>query len=448
VTVSLFRWVLVLPVILLTACLDVTVTQVQPSPNVVAPPTVTQAANIFPTVTPSPTTALSPSPPAATQPPTQASSRLPQDVSLLWQNAAVTNPIAIGGVIERLGVLTADGEFMWLDGRTGEVVRRTTLWADPAPNATTGDMLVEGSLAIITLRERTTDPDTGLTTQRAKLVVLDGDATVVWELDELTDGRYYTVSISSGTLLIGTAPRGFDDNDIGGYELFTGGRLWRTDDTNLIAPTSEATPTPNPQPVTGYTQIKTAGGLAFALLDNGTGGGLMAFSPNNGDVLWVRQNRSDAPLRRFAIQNLRLYALSEQSILVLDGETGDILLRSAFPPDVQAGIAPFAVVAAVAPAPTATLTRPGIIGFDGSGDIRWHSVIGLRAQSLAAGQDVVWAVLTDFDEGVVALSLLNAADGLELRRIRISENVDAAYEVHVEGRRVYVLGDVLYAFGY
>jgi hypothetical protein len=93
--------------------------------------------------------------------------------------------------------------------------------------------------------------------------------------------------------------------------------------------------------------------------------------------------------------------------------------------------------------------RPGLISLSASrGGLAWHALAGLLADPLALGDEALWTVVKDYDSGQVALSALDPTTGLEQVRIPVSESPEVLYQIVAHGRRVYVLGDSLLAYGY
>ena len=116
----------------------------------------------------------------------------------------------------------------------------------------------------------------------------------------------------------------------------------------------------------------------------------------------------------------------------------------------EAGLAPQPNFVYLAPAQAGDLGfRPGLIALktDGTG-LAWHSLAGLVAAPVAADSEAVWTIVKDYDSGNVWLSGLDPTTGLEQIRVPISRTPDEMYTLVPYNRRVYVLGESLFSFGY
>ena len=102
------------------------------------------------------------------------------------------------------------------------------------------------------------------------------------------------------------------------------------------------------------------------------------------------------------------------------------------------------------PAPTAEFGyRPGIIGVSiTDGTPLWQTLDGLLASSLARGDDTLWVLVKDYDQGQVSLSAIEPSSGTEVVRLPAGDHPEQFYRLVVQERRAYVLGTDLKVFGY
>jgi outer membrane protein assembly factor BamB len=153
---------------------------------------------------------------------------------------------------------------------------------------------------------------------------------------------------------------------------------------------------------------------------------------------------------RIALGEDSVYVLNVNRLLALDPATGAVQWADDLQAAPEAGLASRDGLVYLAPSPTAEMGfRPGLISLSASrGGLAWHALAGLLADPLALGDEALWTVVKDYDSGQVALSALDPTTGLEQVRIPVSESPEVLYQIVAHGRRVYVLGDSLLAYGY
>ncbi|MGF1504834.1 MAG: PQQ-binding-like beta-propeller repeat protein [Anaerolineae bacterium] len=402
-----------------------------------------------------------PAPPAPTVPPTEAPAVTlpvpsltpePDDTGLLWETEQVAQPVLIDDAGERLAVVDTVGRFSWIETRTGQVRGGGLLLENPPGGVLTGDLIAEGSIAVITLTDRGTQTE-------SRLVVVDGSGTIIWQLPPLTGGRTYVAELAPGVVLVGIQPRGSAENALTAYELFTGSALWSvSDDYRPLPPlpptpagTGTPTATPFPTPPTaperaesGFRALAAGESAVYTLIDDGLGGAAAALDLDTETWLWRVPLRSD--LRSLRLVDERLYARGPDTIGTLSRLDGQTLWALDLRTDallVHDGIA------AVVPTPTPQRSRPGLLGLDAeTGNLVWHSLIGLVVETVAADNELIWAVVKDFDEGLVYLSALDIATGLEQARLPLSGSPAVPYQAVAAGSRVFVIGETVAAFSY
>ncbi len=421
--------------ILLAAC-DMTIPTQEANPLLVTLPVATPALL-------TPTQAASPTPLPATSTPTAVPIVAPtppvQGVAatrLLWQWGEVAQPTALAATGNRLAVLVSDGRFVWLDASSGRVEASAFLWQGILEGETLGEVYTDGQVAVVASREISPDPSTGLAGSRARLIVFGPQAQELWSLPEIADQRFYSAALSTGAAIVGMWPHGFEDNTLAAYELMTGRRLWE------VRPAEDER--------FGYAQILHTGTRLYVLLDGPQGGGVACHDLRTGDLLWQWSDMEGGRSDRIVLDRNSLFALGVAGVVALDPITGAVGWEVSFNADPEAGAVAADGLVVLAPAPTVELGfRPGLIGLEAlSGQLAWHSLNGLLANPLAIGDGIAWTIVKDFDAGVVSLSGLELSTGLEQVRVAVNSRPDLLYQLVAHSRRVYVLSDVLQAYGY
>ncbi len=354
---------------------------------------------------------------------------------LLWEWREVARPSALAASGSRLAVIIADGRFAWLDANTGLVQSSSFLWPGILQGESWGEVYVDelGTIAVAAIREQSINPQTGLADSRARLAAYDSEAGERWSLPELGPQHFYSAALTSISVVVGKWPQGFRDNTLAAYELYTGEKLWEIGD-----------------PETGYEQIVHDGNRLYVLLDNDAGGAVAAFDLRTGEELWRWFDPEVLRPDRITLGESGIYLLNVNRLLALDPATGETKWSADLHTAPEAGLAARGNLVYLVPSPAAEMGfRPGLISLyaDGSG-LAWHALAGLLADPLALGDEALWTVVKDYDTGLVALSGLDPETGLERVRVPSDQNPAVLYQLVAHGRRVYVLGDSLLAYGY
>jgi outer membrane protein assembly factor BamB len=356
--------------------------------------------------------------------------------SLVWEWDQATRPTALAATSSRLAVITADGRFAWVNLQTGKAEIISYLWEGLLQGDSTGEIESDGLLAVVSVKQTSISTRTGLTESRARLAVYDSSGNQLWGLPEMTRQQYYSGTLASGPGLViaGRWPVGTEATYLAAYELFTGQRLWRTSERN-----------------TGYRQLVHDGTRLFALLTDPNGGGVAAYDLRTGESLWRWSDAAVQEPVKIVLADGVIYALSQGAIAALDAVTGQIKWIAGFEAAKEAGLAVKGEGVFLSPAPSAqTGFRPGVVSLDTAtgAKLRWLSLAGLNADQVATGEEYLWAVIKDYDNGVVYLSALEPDTGLERKRLQISLTPETLYQLVALDKRIYVLGDSLLAYGY
>ncbi|GAB4473714.1 MAG: hypothetical protein Kow00124_12930 [Anaerolineae bacterium] len=416
---------------LLTGC-EAAIPTAEPNPVLVTLPAgagqPTETPEPPPTVTPVPTPTLKPIAATATSPAGLSATRL------LWQLDDLIRPTALAVTDRRLAAVTADGRFLWVDAQTGRVEASAFLWPGILESETQGDVFTDGVLAAVSVFEQGTNAQTGRATSRSRLAIYDAGANRLWELPQMPSGRFYSAALADDTVIAGTWPYGYWDNALAAYDLFTGEQVWRVNENQ-----------------TGFRQIVYHDGALYVLLsERSRAAAVVSYDSRTGEERWRWTDEAVLDPERIILDGERLFVATASSITALDAASGAPTWRISFDIAPEAGIVFHQGLLYVAPVPTVELGfRPGVVGIDSfSGELAWHSLIGLVADALAVGDQALWVVGKDYDAGLVTLSGLEPATGLERLRLPIAGGTDVIYRLYPAGNRVYVLGQTLQVYGY
>jgi hypothetical protein len=422
---------------LATGCEQAFATQT-PAPILVTLPVSTPRPPASPTPTDvPPTPGPSPTPiPTETVPPTPIP-RL-QGIGatrLLWEWDIVARPSALAATATRLAVIIADGRFAWLSAETGRLETNAFLWPRVLEGESWGEVYTDGSVAVVAAGETSIDEETGLVDSRSRLVVYGVEARALWDLPDLTEPQHFysaTLAAGPGLVVVGKWPYGFEDNTLAAYELFTGQQLWSTEAGTV-----------------GYRQMVHDGTRLFVLLgDEGTSA-VTAYDLRTGEELWRWSDEQVERPDRITLGGGSLYVLSATTTLALDPLSGDVQWAVGFSAAPEAGLGTRGDVIYLAPAPTVDLRYPGVVALQRGGKgVAWHSLSGLLADPLVIGEEALWTVVRSYTGGEVWLSGLDPDTGLEQIRLPLGDDPTALYRLAALGRRVYLLGDTLQAYGY
>lgn len=385
------------------------------------------------TPTPVPPTATATEPPPPTPVPQMEGIGATR---LLWEWGEVAPPSALAATGNRLAAIVADGRFVWLDADTGRLEGSAFLWSGILEGDSWGEVYSDGSVAVVAVRETSINPGTGLADSRARVVVYGAEAKPMWALPQLdTPQHFYSAALASGPgiVIVGKWPYGFEDNSLATYELFSGQQIWEISEGEV-----------------GYQQIAHDGTRLYVLLNDITGGGVISYDLRTGEELWRWSDEAVKQPDRIVLHGNSLYVLTVDTTLALDPLSGEVQWSVDFKAAPEAGLAVRGGLIYLVPAPTIELGfRPGIVALgSGGGKLAWHALNGLLADPVAVGDEALWTVVRDFDSGEVWLSGLEPETGLERIRLLIGDDPAVLYQLVALGRRVYVLGDSLQAYGY
>jgi hypothetical protein len=353
----------------------------------------------------------------------------------LWEWNEVARPSAVAASTTRLAVIIADGRFAWLDADSGQVNSSTYLWSGILQGDSWGEVYADGlgTLAVVAAREQSISPQTGLADSRSRLAVYDAQANELWSLPELGAQHFYSAALTSVSVVAGTWPQGFSDNTLASYELYTGEKQWEVTEGD-----------------SGFAQIAHDGNRLYTLIRGTDQDTIAAFDLRTGEELWRWVDDQVVRPDLIALDASVVYVLSVNETLAIDATSGNLLWRVTLHAAPEAGMAVLDGNLFLAPSPAAELGfRPGIISLFGNGSgLAWHSLTGLLADPVAAGDDAIWAIVKDYDSGEVYLSGLEPLTGLEKIRLEVAPQPEVLYQITAFGRRVYILGNSLIAFGY
>jgi outer membrane protein assembly factor BamB len=377
----------------------------------------------------------------------------------LWTLDGVARPAALASTGNQLVVLLSDGRILWVNAETGQIEATSLVWSGLLEEGTVGEIYTDGqSTLVIAAQELLAAGDTQAPS-RTRLVVFDAGGNEQWFLEDTDGGHRYTAILLAGTVIVGQWSPAGRDNHLLAYDMQTGSEVWSAAvPTPTPTPSPEPTLRPTPAPTTapppeiiGYRLIRLAGDTLYALIDTVDGPGVAAYDPFTGVEKWRWLDASArSPFVQLAISEDGLVAGAADRLLLLDPQTGQPRWQASLALDPEAGLALVSGVVPVAPAPTADFDfRPGIIGLQvADGNQTWHVLSGLLAESLGGGDDTLWAIVKEFDQGEVFLVGLYPASGAEVVRLPAGDHPEASYRLVAQGRRLYVLGPDLRAFGY
>ncbi|HEC23803.1 MAG TPA: hypothetical protein ENI95_12895 [Chloroflexi bacterium] len=408
----------------------------EPAPLLVTLPAATSGVTPTPTDEP-PTPTLLPPSPVPTLPPTSPVLPLPEGIEgvrFLWEWGEVARPVALAPSENRLAVLIADGRFAWLDPASGQVESNTFLWSGILEGETEGEVYTDGTLAVAAFHEMSANPETGAARSRSRLALFDASANERWSLPELDSQRFYSAALSPVAVIAGTWSHDLNTtNTLAAHDLFSGEALWEVSEQGG-----------------GYRQIVHDGTRLYALLNEAEGATVACYDIRTGEELW-RWTAPDTPRpHQIALGEEGVYVLSVERVVALDPSRGEARWITGFSADPEAWMGLYDGLLYLIPAPSVELGfRPGLVALRAdTGELAWHTLNGSLVNPLAVGDDALWAIIRDFDEGVVALSGLELTSGLERVRLDTGSEPQALYRLVAQGRRVYVLGNHLQAYGY
>lgn len=401
-----------------------------------APPLVTIPAGPLP-----PTETATSAPPTETPPPATATISVvqtappPQGIAglrLFWTWEEVSRPSALAASGNRLAAIIADGRFAWLEGNRGQVEASSYLWDSFREGESWGQVHTDGVVALVDARESFISPGSGLAESRARVVAYDAGANELWSLPTLETQHFYSTAMTINAALVGQWPYGLE-NRLAAYELLSGRELWST----------EAGPE-------GYQVIAQDGARLIALVNDGQGGAVAAFDLGTGNPLWRWKDPAFVQPDGLLLGDEVAYVQAASGLAAIDMVTGLPNWINDFASAPEAGFGQRAELLLLAPAPSLEGgLRPGVSAVDGdSGMLRWNALTGLVVDPLATSPDALWALARDFDSGAVILTALQAESGEVLAQVQVGDHPDRLYRIVVAPGQVYVLGDVLQAFGY
>jgi hypothetical protein len=443
--IDLLRWLILVTVLFLPACDEVL------SPTELEPILVT-----LPAQTPQPTSTVDPATPDITATaaldtsPTPTNALPPSpvveagDISKtrkLWEWTETAHPTAAAASTSRLGVIISDGRFGWVNTDSGKLESSSYLWEGLIEGETWGSVYVDGlgTLAVVQANEQSVDSQTGYPEFRSRISVVDAQANELWSLPELTSQRFYSVALTSVSVIVGTYKGSDGDNTLAAYELYTGNRIWEIGGEDT------------PDEGSGYQQILQDGNRLYVLITGTEASAVAAFDLRTGDELWRWSDPEMPHPDLIALDTLNLYVLSIDRMTAIDPLNGEGRWTvSPLEVDATAGIATRQGYVYLAPAPSAeTGFYPGVLALkaDGSG-LAWHSMAGILANPVSADEEAAWLIARNYESGNVWLSALDPVTGLEQIRLPVSNELDVIYQIVAFSRRIYVLGNSLQAFGY
>jgi outer membrane protein assembly factor BamB len=370
-------------------------------------------------------------PPAPPPPPTAGPGEtgLPS-TRLEWEWQEDARPSALAADGDRLGVIVSDGRFLWLDAETGLATGGGFLWPDDIRGETWGSVTIASDMAIVKAAETFQSELGDFPETRSRVVAFDAEGDELWTLPELGDKHLYSATIGQGKALIGTH-RGFTNNSLSAYDLDSGEIEWRYEAEDY-----------------GFEKLVANEQHVYGVLLGAESGGIAAYDLDTGALIWAEHDPAVNLVDDLLLEGERLYVLTQPAAIALRLRDGQIDWS------VEMGLAPEAGMVAretflyVVPAPTAGMSnRPGLLGVNAEdGEIAWHALAGLVADPLAASGEALWAIVKDPDEGVVSLSVLEAASGLERARLTLGHDLEVNYRLVADGDTVYVLGESLRAY--
>ncbi len=375
-----------------------------------------------------PTSLPTPSPPPT---PRIASDGLPS-TRLLWEWAEVARPTAAQPTQDRVAVVAADGRFLWLNEETGRTIAAAFLWETRIPGDTEADLIANGTLAVVSVRELTVNPTSGLINTRSRLVIYDGEANELWSLPELGSQRFYDAVLTTNLVVVGQWPYGFTDNTLTAYEVFTGQEVWQIEEEG-----------------NGFQQVLSDNTLLYVLVDEEGGDSVTGYDLRSGIEVWRWRDEDMPQPLLIARHETTIYILDSSMVIALDAETGRERWRSRIGAATDAGFRAANGLYYTAVPPSEENTRPGLAAFStDSGELEWNALAGLVIDPLTLTEDALWALVKNYDSGEVALSGIDPDSGLEQVRVPIGRDPNILYSINAEDQVIIVAGDTLRAYGY
>lgn len=445
----------------LVACQQVVPTD-EPGPVLVtlpvgtSVPTETATPVDLPAPTSTPTATLVPQPNVPTSTPVV---QRVESTRLVWTLDGVARPAALASAGNQLAVLLSDGRILWVNSETGQIESTSLVWSGLLEAGTVGELYTDGLSTLVIASQETPTAADAPVPSRTRLVVFDAGGSEQWFFEDTNGAHRYSAVLLAGTVIVGQWSPDGRDNRLLAFDLRTGTEVWSAavptpTPTPSPEPTLRPTPAPTPPPpaeIAGYRAVRLAGNTLYALIDTVDGSGVAAYDPFTGVEKW---RWLDAPIRtpfeQLAVSEDGLVAGASDRLAFLDALTGQPQWQISLPLDPEAGVSIVSGIVSAAPTPTADFDfRPGIIGLHAAdGERAWHVLSGLLAASLGGGDDAIWAIVKEFDQGQVFLVALDPASGAEIVRLTVGDHPEAAYRLVAQGRRLYVLGPELKVFGY
>lgn len=387
------------------------------------------------------TETATPNPPPLTPTSTQLPAITPtlplrgaESVGFVWEADSPLRPAALAPSRDRVAVLGTDGRFAWLSAGSGEVTAQTALWPGTT-GETQGEVYTDGQLVVVAAMRQITDEDGDVSTQ-ARLAAVDASAGELWTLPERRTGHGYTAMLIDAAVVVGRWPRGGGQPALAAYDPLTGDEVWRIT-------TSGQTP--------GLRPLLADGVRLYALLDTIDGRGVIAFDTAAGEELWrwLPEEEDAAPPEQVALDDGVLFVLGADRLWALNASTGAPRGSKAVEAAPQVGFDAQDGLLTFSPAPNAANAyRPGLLTLDAtSGDEVMRALGGEFVDALVRGENALWALAKDYDDGAVMLAPLDAA-GEPLARVEVGTQPGPDYALVPFETRVYVLGETVQAFGY
>lgn len=355
-----------------------------------------------------------------------------ESTRLLWEWAEVARPTAAQPTQDRVGVVAADGRFLWLSAETGRSIAAAFIWESGVQGDTEANLIANGTLAVLSARELSISPESGLVNTRARLVIYDGEANELWSLSELGTQRFYSSVLTTNLVVTGTWPYGFEDNSLAAYEVFTGQQSWEIEENG-----------------NGFQQILSDNTLLYVLVNEETGSAVVGYDLRSGIEVWRWRDEDLPQPTLIARHETTVYVLDSSQVIALEAETGRERWRSQIGAATEAGFRAFEAQYFTAIPPSEDNTRPGVAAFSvEDGALAWNALAGLVVDPLTATDEALWLLVKNYDSGEVALSGVDLESGLEQVRVPIGRNPNVLYSVAAEDELIIVGGDTLRAYGY
>jgi outer membrane protein assembly factor BamB len=306
-------------------------------------------------------------------------------------------------------VIIADGRFAWISLDTGQIESSAFLWSGILQGDSLGEVYVDGmgSYAVVAVQEHSISPSTGLVVTRARVIMYDAEAREQWSLPELESYYRYSVALTSSSVIVGTWPYGSDDNSLTAYGLFDGEVLWQFSNQGE-----------------GYQQLVQDGNRLYALISSEPDQ-VAAFDPRTGEQIWRWSDPEIVHPDLITLGPSGLFVMSGSKTVALDTTTGRVQWALEQEVNPIAGFAAWEDYVYFVPSIPGTSPNLGVMSlYADDGALAWHSLSGLFSDSLALGDEVLWAIVKDHNTGLVALSGLELETGLERVRLDISYRPD------------------------